>query len=322
MTLSEAIDVFVERKRSNGFRFITERSYLVSFYRRVGDLPLNRVTAQHVLDFLDSRRITNATWRANYQLLQRFLDYWSLRGAMPTLLLPPPRPAERQAFVPYIYTKSEIRALLSAARKCQKRSICTIEASMLRVFLLTLYATGALCNEIFNLRCDDLDLRKSRLRIHGTNSARNRSIPIGAELRNELKQFIGLRGRKDKSSPIFLNKAGRLPRREIWNHTFRRLRRIAGILRRDGIKTEPRMHDLRASFAVHRITSWIKGGADLNRMLPALAAYIGNATLSSTEQYLSLTPERFRKELQKLSPQRGKKRWRDDPALMRFLSNL
>lgn len=322
MTLSEAIDVFVELKRSNGFRFITERSYLISFYRRVGDLPLNHITAQHVLDFLDSRRIANATWRANYQLLQRFFDYWSLRGAMPTLLLPPPRHAERRVFVPYLYTKSEIHTLLSATRNCQKRSICTIEASTLRMFVLTLYATGALCSEIFNLRREDIDLRKSRLRIQGSNSARNRSIPIGSELRNELKQFIGLRARKDKGNPIFLNKSGRHPSREVLNHTFKRLRQIAGIARRDGIATKPRMHDLRASFAVHRITAWIKGGADLNRMLPALATYMGNATLSSTEQYLSLTPERFRKELHKLSPQRGKKHWRDDPALMGFLTNL
>jgi hypothetical protein len=35
-----------------------------------------------------------------------------------------------------------------------------------------------------------------------------------------------------------------------------------------------------------------------------------------------MTPERFRKELNKLSPIRGKKHWRDDPVLMSFLANL
>lgn len=103
---------------------------------------------------------------------------------------------------------------------------------------------------------------------------------------------------------------------------FRRLRRIAGITRNVAASYQPRMHDLRATFAVHRITTWIKSGLDLNRMLPALAAYIGNVGLQSTDQYLALTPERFRKELRKLSPQRGRKRWRDDPALMKFLSSL
>jgi integrase/recombinase XerD len=45
--------------------------------------------------------------------------------------------------------------------------------------------------------------------------------------------------------------------------------------------------------------------------------------LGSTERYLSMAPERFRKQLVKLSPQRRKKRrWRDDPALMKFLAEL
>ena len=82
------------------------------------------------------------------------------------------------------------------------------------------------------------------------------------------------------------------------------------------------MHDLRFTFAVHRITSWIRNGADLNRMLPALAAYMGQVGLGSTETYLSMTPERFRRELDKLSPNRAKGRWRNDKVLMEFLANL
>ncbi len=82
------------------------------------------------------------------------------------------------------------------------------------------------------------------------------------------------------------------------------------------------MHDLRHTFAVHRITSWIKHGAELNRMLPALAVYMGQSGLGSTERYLSLTPERFRTQLMKLSPAKAQKRWRDDAALMKFLADL
>ena len=68
--------------------------------------------------------------------------------------------------------------------------------------------------------------------------------------------------------------------------------------------------------------SWIKERADLNRMLPALAAYMGNSSLVTTEKYLALTPERYRRQLRKLSPQRGKRHWRDDPVLMKFLGSL
>jgi integrase/recombinase XerD len=57
-------------------------------------------------------------------------------------------------------------------------------------------------------------------------------------------------------------------------------------------------------------------------MIPALSAYIGQVGLGSTYRYLNLTPERFRSQLDKLSPRRGKRRWRDNPALMRFLADL
>ncbi|HKR85739.1 MAG TPA: hypothetical protein VJS37_16390 [Terriglobales bacterium] len=55
-------------------------------------------------------------------------------------------------------------------------------------------------------------------------------------------------------------------------------------------------------------------------MILALSASIGQVGLGSTYRYL--TPERFRVQLDKLSPQEGKRRWRDNPALMRFLAEL
>jgi hypothetical protein len=42
----------------------------------------------------------------------------------------------------------------------------------------------------------------------------------------------------------------------------------------------------------------------------------------STQRFLFLTPEWFKHELDKLSPFKGRKHWRDDPALMTFLASL
>jgi hypothetical protein len=57
-------------------------------------------------------------------------------------------------------------------------------------------------------------------------------------------------------------------------------------------------------------------------MLPALAVYMGQVGLGATEKYLLLTPEHYRKQLNMLSPMRGKRRWRDDKELMAFLNTL
>jgi hypothetical protein len=79
---------------------------------------------------------------------------------------------------------------------------------------------------------------------------------------------------------------------------------------------------LRATFAVHRVASWIKRKEDLNVLLPALGAYMGNVGLESTERYLQLTPERFQSALNKLSPPKIRTRWRIDSELLEFLTSL
>ena len=55
----------------------------------------------------------------------------------------------------------------------------------------------------------------------------------------------------------------------------------------------PRLHELRHSFAVHKLESWYKQGGDLNTKLPVLATYLGHKSLAGTQRYLQLTPEIF-----------------------------
>jgi integrase/recombinase XerD len=176
---------------------------------------------------------------------------------------------------------------------------------------------------VLSLKHADINLEAGMMTIRSKNFGRSREIPIGADLRDVLRKYLAWRSRKSfKSTHLFVKKDD-LPllNRRI-NKDFQRLRKIAGVLRHDGGTYQPRMHDLRYIFAVHRITSWIRNGADLNRMLPALAAYMGQVGLGSTERYLSMTPERFRKELAKLSPSRGQGNWRNDKVLMAALENL
>ena len=55
----------------------------------------------------------------------------------------------------------------------------------------------------------------------------------------------------------------------------------------------PRLHDLRHTFAVHRLEEWVREGVDLDAKLPVLAAYMGHRSLTGTQRYLRITPEVF-----------------------------
>jgi integrase/recombinase XerD len=192
----------------------------------------------------------------------------------------------------------------------------------MRTLILLIYGTGAFCGEILRLGFNDANLDKRTLRFR-EKGARSRVVPIGHSLGQVLAKYATWRIRKKYFGSTFLiTKYDQSIRVATVAKHFERLRRVSGILRHDGATFQPRLFDLRCTFAVHRISSWIKNGADLNRMPPALAAYMGQTGLGSTEKYLALTPARFQKDLDKLSPQRRGFHWRNDRKLMEFLSSL
>jgi integrase/recombinase XerD len=263
-------------------------------------------------------RLEDFDWRNETFTVRR-----AKRGGIQVLPLPAKRKSTQRAFIPYIYSHAEIKALLKATRGSQKEESCRIEALTIRTFLIFLYGTGALVGEALRLEARDVNLKKGLITIRAERFNRTRDIPIGPDMQAALRRYEKSKRREQPLAQYFFtNKDGEGLNVNTLSATFKRVRQQSGIKRCDGARYQPRMHDLRHTFAVHRITGWIRHGADLNRLLPALAAYLGQAGIGSTERYLSLTPERFRPQFDKLSPLRGRRRWRDDEGLMSFLASL
>jgi integrase/recombinase XerD len=66
------------------------------------------------------------------------------------------------------------------------------------------------------------------------------------------------------------------------------------VSRIDGSRYQPRLHDMRHTYAVTRLVRWYREGADVQRLLPQLATYLGHVHISGTQRYLSMTPELLR----------------------------
>ena len=65
---------------------------------------------------------------------------------------------------------------------------------------------------------------------------------------------------------------------------------LAGLRRKDGARYAPRLHDIRHSFALHRLESGYHEGADVQRLLPHLSTYLGHVGIAETQRYLTMTP--------------------------------
>jgi integrase/recombinase XerD len=322
--LRECIELYIDMKHKNGHPYIHSAERLRRFAIKTGDIQLGAVTVQHVAKFIESPGASAITQQSKYGLLRNFFKHCKGRYAMGEIPMPPQPPEPLPSpFAPRVCSRDEIRSLLRAIRPAQADAQCVISARTFRTFLLFSYATGALLSEVQWMLLKDVDLKRKRVTIRNGSFDRVRTIPIGSDLHKILTGYIAFRNKQNGCNTefLFLDKNGRALNWRIIQITFNRIRKTAGLSASD-VSNPPRMHDLRNAFVVHRLSAWSKRGTDLRGMVPALAAYMGLVGLSSTERYLRLTPERFRHQLNLLSPKRGRGRWGDNPNLMKFLAQL
>jgi site-specific recombinase XerD len=140
----------------------------------------------------------------------------------------------------------------------------------------------------------DVDLANSLLTIRDTKFFKSRLVPIGADLTKVLSDYARWRSATHplaKATHFFVGRHDKPLHPWTLQNAFERLREYAGVRRTDGTRFQPRLHDLRHTFAVHRLTEWYRQGADVQRLVYHLSVYLGHARLDHTQVYLTMTPE-------------------------------
>jgi integrase/recombinase XerD len=292
MKVAAAVDIYVLHRQAMGQKFVGPVVALRAFSRRYGDRSLRGIKPSEVKQFLDIPQTGPAAWRRKYGVLRDFFAYWQCRGKLNAVPMPTGVPKYRQIFVPYIYSRRELRLLLEAVPRCQRRAGCRLTVSTLRSFLVFLYGTGMRVGESLRLRLADVDLDNAVITIRGTKFYKSRLVPLGRDVIRLLRNYLATSGRWNQPyQPLFQTRQHQPLRHSLVNIAFQRLRRLAGVCRSDASSRQPRLHDLRHTFAVHRLTECYKSGADVQILLPALSTYLGHVSVHSTQCYLTMTPE-------------------------------
>jgi site-specific recombinase XerD len=199
-------------------------------------------------------------------------------------------PSSRQAHRPYIFTREQVGALLTAAATLPPPG--SLRPHTCRTLLGLLYSTGIRIGEAFALNIEHFLPEEQRLYVAEGKFRKSRWLVLSRSTSCALEQYLDRRMGKEPNAPdtpLFLNeRRHRLCHAPVYK-TYR------GILVKCGIMHDsrkgPRIHDLRHTFAVHRLLAWYRDGADVNARLPALATYMGHVNISSTQVYLQPTAE-------------------------------
>jgi len=293
MSLSEIVSQYITYKQSMGMRFQTEVRTLKSFCKAMGDVGIAEVQSDRVQAFLAGTGPITRFWHRKHEALRGFYRFAMARSYVAVSPLPSRTPQPPHAFVPYIFSSEELRRLLdTAASASHWRS--HIQPHTCRMLILLLYGAGLRISEALSLTLGDVNLTGGILTIRESKFYKTRLVPIGPDLIRALASYASKRTMDHPAKPdarLLVSRTGNPVTRQTAENTFSRLRVRAGVLRHDGARYQPRLHDLRHAFAVHRVVSWYRQGADVQRLLPKLATYLGHIHIAATQRYLTLTPE-------------------------------
>jgi integrase/recombinase XerD len=295
MNLNAIITSYIAQQRSLGKLYRSEAFTLAAFGKFAGDIPVRDIRSDVILHFMNRVGANHETRSKKYRVLAGLFRFAVTRHHLRASPMPQcPRARVCSSYVPYIYSMGELKRLIGAVPAAVADPYHAIDADTLRAFLLLLYGAGLRRGEAMRLKIGDVDLSQALIYVRGTKFFKTRIVPLSDSLVSVMRTFMSRPGEHysaGRESLLFSNRDGTALRTTTLGVTFRRLCAIAGIHRDDGSHMQPRMHDLRHSAAVHRVTEWYRCGADLNDLLPKLATYLGHAGLSGTQRYLTMTHE-------------------------------
>ncbi len=291
--LSNEIERFIELRRLSGTDYSSQARLLMYFDHFLSEKYPNELTAtRHIVeDYMQS--ISHLRPRVQFNrfcVVRQICKY--IAQTNPCCYVPEFMKCitSSKVFHPYIFSKQEIKSLLLASSTLLP--IGSLRPHTYQALFGLLYTTGIRIGEAFSLTIKDFQEEHELLYIAEGKFRKARWIPLHPSTSQSLSQYIKRRiqlGTKEPDSPLFINLRARQLHHCTVYATFRQLLEKCGIPHHK--HTGPRIHDLRHTFAVHRLLDWYQNEQDINAMLPALATYMGHVCVASTHVYLHPTTE-------------------------------
>ncbi|MCG7977176.1 MAG: tyrosine-type recombinase/integrase [gamma proteobacterium symbiont of Clathrolucina costata] len=298
--LAPMMERLVREKRASGYKYDTPAwvlkdldQFLCGTTVTPNELPKHLVTqwlAQHPQETpsTQQRRIILVRQLARLMIRLGYAAY-----------LPPNGMGPRRSFVfsPWILTHAEMHRIMAAVDALPPSPRSPLRHLILPEVFRLLYGCGFRLGEVLTLKNEDVDLQQGVITVRQGKFGKDRLVPPSIDMVERLRRYDDQLKKRALASrapgAYFFPSTGQAP----WHgstiyHLFRTVLLQSGIAH-GGRGKGPRIHDLRHTFAVHRLLRWYEEGADLNAKMPFLVAYLGHKDFTGTQKYLHLTAELF-----------------------------
>jgi integrase/recombinase XerD len=286
--LGDAAIEYLALRRALGFKLEGAGRLLPDFVAFADQRASTRITVALAMDWAATASSPGGVGR-RLQALRGFARWF--RCLDPASEVPPGGLVSTKGhrLQPYLYSSSEITALMAAARDLRP----ALRAATTETVIGLLASTGMRIGEVLRLDDSDVDYHEATLTVWHTKFNKNRLLVLSASTLDALGDYQQLRHQlvpSPSTSAFFVApRGGRLGYYQF-RDTFVELLALAGIPSAPWPR-RPRIHDLRHSFTVATVLDWYRQGVDVSAMLPRLSTYLGHLDPTATYWYLSAAPE-------------------------------
>ena len=296
---------YLRVRRSLGYKLEYTERLLFGFVDYLSAVGAPAATVEHAVGFAMAPPGASPRWQALRLSAVRCFARWA-HLQDPTIQVPSPRllPARVTRAAPYIYSDTEIAALLEATDRLHPQ----IRAVTFHTLIALMAATGIRTGEALGLDVTDFDQRACTLTVTG-KYGKTRRLPLHPSIRDGLIDYL-LQGQRLQPAPsgpaLLVTSRGTRLKPQSVHPVFRSLTDRTGITDASSA-CRPRLHDLRHRFAVLTMLDAYRSGRDPAAVLPVLATWLGHADPGDTYWYLTGTAELLEAAMQRLDSLAGRR---------------
>jgi integrase len=307
--LASHLAAFVAEKRLTGYRYRTGAVYLRDLDRFLAASRPEAETeglGRELVELWTAKR-PNESDNTHFNrvcIIRQVAVYLNRVGIAAYILPRNTGKPSRFGFIPRIFTHAEVERLFDLLDRLPRDSNTPLRHVVLPELFRTLYGCGLRVGEALGLTVGTVDLNQGVILVRHAKGDIERLVPVSPSLLQRLRIYGQRLGQRPLDAQFFPGGRGKRLTHAVVYKTFRTVlwqMRIPHVGRGHG----PRIHDLRHTFAVHRLLQWYQEGADLAAMLPLLSAYLGHQGMGGTQRYLHLVPDLFPEVVRRLEADFG-----------------
>jgi len=291
--LSMQFTEYLKVKRATG-RIYGHQETMLRMLDNFLDDNQYQLTHNSFQEWINSLSHLHSTTQCHYyQQIRQFCEYMQRTDV--NIFVPQRRfePLITPSRMPAILDKKDILKLIKSTDTLFENDRWPLRRLTFRVIITILYCCGLRVGEIVRLNIGDVDIKNGVLTIRDTKFFKSRFVPMSEPVTQLLAEYLkrkkDLQQPGDFNSPLFYSSRRRRYFIGTIKQTVKNL--ISNCCQKNIHNRSVRVHDLRHTYAIHRLIEWYENGEDVQAKLPILSQYLGHSEIGNTQRYLSLIPE-------------------------------